>query len=208
MEYFGYLAAIVMGMVLGAIGGGGSILTVPILVYMFGQDASLATGYSLLIVGLTATYGAIGYYRQGLIEVKASLIFAVPSIIAVYLTRAYLMPAIPEVIVSSPFLLERSSDHGELCIINAVICLYDAHKKYFTIATAKQTSQPALYRSRRDGGWCGHRYVRSRRGFSYYTGTCFVDGNGNEKGGGSLVTYYFFKIVNRVYRGSASWRIT
>ncbi len=107
MEYFGYLAAIVMGMVLGAIGGGGSILTVPILVYMFGQDASLATGYSLLIVGLTATYGAIGYYRRGLIEVKASLIFAVPSIIAVYLTRAYLMPAIPEVIVSSPFLLEK-----------------------------------------------------------------------------------------------------
>lgn len=107
MEYFGFLAAVVMGMVLGAIGGGGSILTVPILVYLFGQDASTATGYSLLIVGLTATYGAVNYYRQGLIEIKAALTFAVPSIVAVYLTRAYLMPAIPEVIISSPFLLEK-----------------------------------------------------------------------------------------------------
>ncbi|MCW8092716.1 sulfite exporter TauE/SafE family protein [Alteromonas sp. ASW11-130] len=107
MEYLGFIAAIVMGMVLGAIGGGGSILTVPILVYFFGQDASTATGYSLLIVGLTATYGAINYYRKGLIEVKAALTFAVPSIIAVYLTRAYLMPAIPEVIFSTPFVLEK-----------------------------------------------------------------------------------------------------
>lgn len=108
MEFVGYLAAIVMGLVLGAIGGGGSILTVPILVYLFGQDASTATGYSLLIVGLTATYGAVSYYRQGLIEVKAAITFAIPSIIAVYLTRAFLMPAIPDVIMTSPFVLEKN----------------------------------------------------------------------------------------------------
>lgn len=108
MEYLGYLAAIVMGVVLGAIGGGGSILTVPILVYLFGQEASAATGYSLLIVGLTATYGAVSYYRQGLIEVKAAITFAIPSIIAVYLTRAFLMPAIPDVILTSPFVLEKN----------------------------------------------------------------------------------------------------
>lgn len=108
MEYIGYFAAIVMGVVLGAIGGGGSILTVPILVYLFGQDASTATGYSLLIVGLTASYGAVSYYRQGLIEVKAAITFAIPSIIAVYLTRAFLMPAIPDVILTSPFVLEKN----------------------------------------------------------------------------------------------------
>ena len=108
MEYLGYLAAIVMGIVLGAIGGGGSILTVPILVYLFGQDASIATGYSLLIVGLTATYGALSYYRQGLIDVKAAITFAIPSIIAVYLTRAFLMPAIPDVIISTPIVIEKN----------------------------------------------------------------------------------------------------
>jgi uncharacterized membrane protein YfcA len=108
LEYIGFLAAVVMGIVLGAIGGGGSILTVPILVYLFGQDASIATGYSLLIVGLTASYGAFSYYRKGLIEVKAAITFAIPSIIAVYLTRAYVMPAIPDVIFSSPFVLEKN----------------------------------------------------------------------------------------------------
>lgn len=108
MEVIGYLAAIIMGLVLGAIGGGGSILTVPILVYLFGQDASTATGYSLLIVGLTATYGAVSYYRQGLIEVKAAITFAIPSIIAVYLTRAFLMPAFPDVIMTSPIVVEKN----------------------------------------------------------------------------------------------------
>lgn len=109
MELIGYIAAVVMGIVLGAIGGGGSILTVPILVYLFGQDASIATGYSLLIVGLTATYGAVSYYRQGLIDIKAAITFAIPSIIAVYLTRAFLMPAIPDVILSSPFVIEKNT---------------------------------------------------------------------------------------------------
>jgi len=106
VEFVGYLAAIIMGMILGVIGGGGSILTVPILVYLFGQDASLATGYSLLIVGLTATYGAVSYYRQGLIDIKAAITFAIPSIIAVYLTR---MPVIPDVLLTSPFLLEKNT---------------------------------------------------------------------------------------------------
>lgn len=109
MELIGYIAAVVMGIVLGAIGGGGSILTVPILVYLFGQDASIATGYSLLVVGLTATYGAVSYYRQGLIDIKAAITFAIPSIIAVYLTRAFLMPAIPDVILSSPFVIEKNT---------------------------------------------------------------------------------------------------
>jgi len=109
VELIGYIAAVVMGIVLGAIGGGGSILTVPILVYLFGQDASIATGYSLLIVGLTATYGAVSYYRQGLIDIKAAITFAIPSIIAVYLTRAFLMPAIPDVILSSPFVIEKNT---------------------------------------------------------------------------------------------------
>lgn len=92
----GYLASVLMGLVLGIIGGGGSILTVPILVYLMGVEAGTATGYSLLIVGATAAFGAVRYFRQGLVDVKASIIFAIPSIIAVYMTRAFLMPAIPE----------------------------------------------------------------------------------------------------------------
>lgn len=107
IELLGYLAAFLMGLTLGSIGGGGSILTVPILVYMMGVNPVVATGYSLLLVGSVALFGAIQYHRQGLIDVKPALIFAVPSIAAVYLTRAYLMPAIPEIIIETPIIISK-----------------------------------------------------------------------------------------------------
>lgn len=127
MEILGYAAAVLMGVVLGVIGGGGSILTVPILVYLFSTNATVATGYSLLIVGSTAAFGAIRYYRQGLIEIHSAITFAVPSIIAVYLTRAYLMPAIPDVIMTSPFVIEKDSfimvSFAMLMVLSAVMML-------------------------------------------------------------------------------------
>ena len=107
MIILGFIAAVLMGVVLGTIGGGGSILTVPILVYLLGVEPSTATGYSLLIVGFTAAFGALSYYRQGLIEMKAAITFAIPSIIAVYVTRAFIMPAIPDVLLEAPFVLRK-----------------------------------------------------------------------------------------------------
>ncbi|MBT1450761.1 sulfite exporter TauE/SafE family protein [Glaciecola sp. XM2] len=133
MFILGYLAAIVMGLVLGVIGGGGSILTVPILVYLMGIDATVATGYSLLIVGTTAAFGAIRYFKDGLVDVKASIIFAIPSIIAVYLTRAYLMPAIPNEIISTPFTVSKNMAimvlFALLMLSSAVLMLRKAYAK-------------------------------------------------------------------------------
>ena len=100
MEIIGYIASIAIGISLGLIGGGGSILTVPVLVYLFGLDAVMATGYSLFIVGLTSAVGSVDYYRKGLINVKTAVIFGIPSIIAVFMTRAYLVPAIPNDIIT------------------------------------------------------------------------------------------------------------
>ena len=65
MEILGYLASIFMGLSLGLIGGGGSILTVPILVYLFGTNPITATAYSLFIVGSTALVGGIVYLKKG-----------------------------------------------------------------------------------------------------------------------------------------------
>lgn len=96
MEIFGYLASIVIGISLGLIGGGGSILTVPVLVYLFGVEPVLATAYSLFIVGSTSLVGAIPKYRQGLVNLKTALIFGAPAIIAVYATRKFIVPAIPQ----------------------------------------------------------------------------------------------------------------
>lgn len=107
MEVLGYIASLLMGVTLGTIGGGGSILTVPILVYLMGVTPAVATGYSLLIVGSTAAFGAFSYYRQGLINLKASIFFAVPSIISVYLTRAYLVPSLPDPLFTVPFYLNK-----------------------------------------------------------------------------------------------------
>ncbi len=97
-EIIGYILSTVVGISLGLIGGGGSILTVPILVYVFGLGPEISTSYSLFIVGLTALAGSYNYYRNNLVNLKAALIFSVPSLIAVFLTRKFIMPALPDVI--------------------------------------------------------------------------------------------------------------
>jgi len=96
MESIGYLLAVLMGLVLGLLGGGGSILTVPILVYFFGVSATVATGYSLLVVGVTSAIGAIRYYKDELIDFKVSILFAIPSMIGVLVARKYLLPSVPD----------------------------------------------------------------------------------------------------------------
>lgn len=100
MEIFGYLASLVIGISLGLIGGGGSILTVPVLVYLFHVDPVSATAYSLFIVGATSLVGVFPKYRLGEVNFKTALIFGVPSIAAVFLTRSFLVPLIPKVLFS------------------------------------------------------------------------------------------------------------
>ena len=95
MEIAGYIASVIIGIALGLIGGGGSILTVPVLVYLFGIDPVIATAYSLFIVGTTSLVGAIPKYRQGLVNLKRAVIFGIPSIAAVFITRKFLVPLIP-----------------------------------------------------------------------------------------------------------------
>jgi uncharacterized membrane protein YfcA len=96
----GFIAAIVIGFTLGMIGGGGSILTVPVLVYLLHVDPVLATAYSLFVVGISSSVGAFSYMKKGLLSYKTAIIFAVPSFIAVFLTRRFLVPAIPEQLFS------------------------------------------------------------------------------------------------------------
>ena len=96
MEIIGYIASVFIGISLGLIGGGGSILTVPVLVYLFGESAELSTAYSLFIVGTTALVGGIRNATMGNVNYKTAVVFTIPAFIAVYLTRAYLVPAIPQ----------------------------------------------------------------------------------------------------------------
>ena len=96
IEIFGYIASILIGISLGLIGGGGSILTVPVLVYLFHVEPMMATAYSLFIVGASSLVGAFPKYRQGMISMKTAIVFGIPSIAAVFATRKFIVPAIPK----------------------------------------------------------------------------------------------------------------
>ena len=109
MDVAGYTASIFIGIALGVIGGGGSILTVPALVYLFSVDAVLATAYSLFIVGTTSVVGSISYFQKGLVNIKTAIVFGIPSIAAVFYTRAYIVEIIPDQInLFGSFILYKS----------------------------------------------------------------------------------------------------
>ena len=110
----GYLFATLIGLSLGMIGGGGSVLTVPVLVYIMGISPLLSTSYSLFIVGVTSLVGAMQYSKNKLVDYKTGLLFGLPSIIAVYTTRKFLVPMIPEHVLSI----------GSLDITKQVFVLY------------------------------------------------------------------------------------
>ena len=94
MEIAGYIASLIIGISLGLIGGGGSILTIPVMVYLFGVQPLLATSYSLFVVGITSLFGAATNYRKGLVNVKMAALFGLSSILTVFLTRKLIIPAI------------------------------------------------------------------------------------------------------------------
>lgn len=106
MEFFGYLLAVLIGIFLGIFGGGGSLLAVPVFAYIFSLDEKVATAYSLFTVGISSIVGTIK--QLGNIEWKVTLIFGIPSIIAVWLTRFFIIPNLPEIIFDNEtFIITR-----------------------------------------------------------------------------------------------------
>lgn len=95
-SYITYFLALFIGISMGLTGGGGSILTVPVLVYLAFIEPIIATAYSLFIVGASSLVGAGIYYKKGLVNVRVAIIFAVPAFIAVWLMRKFVIHAIPE----------------------------------------------------------------------------------------------------------------
>lgn len=96
MELAGYITSLLIGIALGLFGGGGSILTVPVLVYLFRIQPVIATAYSLFIVGSTSLVGSYPKYKRGEVDMRTAAIFGASSIAIVYITRAFVLPAVPE----------------------------------------------------------------------------------------------------------------
>ncbi|MCI0922306.1 sulfite exporter TauE/SafE family protein [Sphingobacterium rhinopitheci] len=123
MYVVGLLLAIFVGITLGMIGSGGSIMTVPILVYVLGINPVLATTYSLLIIGTTSLVGAVSALQHKTIDFNKVIYFGLPSMLTVFLVRSYILPLVPD-----EFLIWGYAIHQEnvLMVIFAIIMLYSA----------------------------------------------------------------------------------
>lgn len=109
LEILGYILSILIGVSLGLIGGGGSILTIPIVVYLFHVEPLLATSYSLFIVGATSLVGTKRHYTLGNLKISIALYFAIPSVVSILLTRKILIPLIPNQIFQiNQFILTKN----------------------------------------------------------------------------------------------------
>jgi uncharacterized membrane protein YfcA len=107
---------------MGLFGGGGSILTVPIMVYLFKIPPSLATAYSLFVVGIAALNGVLSYTRQKLVSVKAAIAFGVPSLFTVFLARAFILPSLPNILIQTSY-FSISKEVGLMIFFSIVMLL-------------------------------------------------------------------------------------
>jgi len=95
----GFLLAVLVGITLGLVGSGGTILTVPILVHVMGVDPVLATTYSLFSIGISSLVGAVRGFAAGEVDVRKILAFGLPALLMVFAMRTFILPLVPEIIV-------------------------------------------------------------------------------------------------------------
>ena len=124
IEIIEYFCAILIGILLGLTGGGGSILTVPVLVYIIHLNPIIASSYSLFIVGITSSFGTLINFKKGNIVLITGLLFALPSLISVYITRKFIVHSIPEVLFeNSTFIITKNVS---LMVLFAVVMFFAA----------------------------------------------------------------------------------
>jgi uncharacterized membrane protein YfcA len=108
LTIIGYIAMALVGVTLGLIGAGGSILTVPILVYLFEADAAAATAHSMGIVAVSAAVALVSYWRQGKVNLESAIKFTPASMVGVFAARAFILPRVPDVVLATPnFVLRK-----------------------------------------------------------------------------------------------------
>ena len=135
LEIFGYIGALIVGVILGLMGGGGSIITIPILTYLFHVNPITTTAYSLFVVGTSSSIGTLNNWKKGLIDYKVAIVFSVPAFLAVYVVRKYMLPMIPsEILTINGFVLTKDM---AIMVFFAIIMIFSAtsmikKKKIFT----------------------------------------------------------------------------
>lgn len=139
MEIIGYITAVFIGFSLGLIGGGGSILTVPVLVYLMGVSPETATGYSLFIVGLTSLVGGSRAFIQKQVDFRAVSLFGIPSILTIFIARHFVLPAIPNHILN---IGKLSIEKGSFLML--VFALLMLSSSFFMLRDTKEKSGESI----------------------------------------------------------------
>lgn len=145
-HFFGYFCSLLIGVVLGLIGGGGAILTIPILVYLMYVEPVSATAYSLFVVGVTSAVGSAKNIKRRLVDFKTVLFFAVPAVITVYSTRRFVVPAIPsDLIEISGYIITKNN---AIMVFFAILMLFASlsmiRNKRAEMDSAPATNYPLL----------------------------------------------------------------
>ena len=96
-EVLGYIAIIIIGIVLGAVGAGGSMLATPVLVYLFALSMETASAYSLFLVGMTSLAG-VAIKRKEHFVIGSALTFGIPSLAGAFVARKWIITCIPHCI--------------------------------------------------------------------------------------------------------------
>lgn len=130
IQIFGYLGALVVGLVLGLMGSGGSLIAIPIFTYLFHISPITTTAYSLFVVGTSSTIGALRNWKKGLVDFKIAIVFAVPAFIAVFVVRKYLLPIIPiEIIAFKDFVVTKDMAIMVLLAVIMLLCALSMIRK-------------------------------------------------------------------------------
>ena len=139
VEIIGYALALLVGVSLGLIGSGGSILTVPILVYILKVEPFLATAYSLFIVGSTALVGGIQNAVNRKVNYKLAVLFGLPSLVAVYVMRAFVLPLVPDTLSIGSVVLSKNV---VLMVLFALVMFASSMKMIRPKAITSSQTQP------------------------------------------------------------------
>ncbi len=97
MAYLGFIFSIFIGIILGLIGGGGAILTVPLVSHFFKVTTIEATTYSLIVVIFSSLVGVWQRRGQGLLDLKDAVLFLIPSMLTAFYLRSFVVHELPEV---------------------------------------------------------------------------------------------------------------
>ena len=130
MYIVGIVLSLFIGAVLGLVGGGGSILTVPLVHYFFGESMFLATTYSLFVVAVASGMGVVQRLGQNEVDFKKGVIFVIPSMLTAFGIRAFVMPMFP--ISFSLVELELSRDIV-ITILLIIVMFYVGFRTLFSV---------------------------------------------------------------------------